>query len=95
MISTVKITKTVDAMVPVEHPDDATEADVMELVKLRAFDLAPRISWWEASESTEPTKVYLGVYEPDEHDMGGCCMPSAPEPFDLMGEEDPTTPEDE
>lgn len=94
MISTVQITKVVDARVLVEHDDELTEAEVLELVRDRAFDLAPSICWWEASEKTSPTKVMLGVAEnPHEAPEYGCCMPSAPKPFDLMS--DPTDPEDD
>lgn len=85
-ISTVRVTRTEDAYVIVEHPEGWTEAEVTDALHARLLDFAPKIQWWGAASRTKLRAVALGTNEPDDPMM---------DPFELQPEDIEDEDEDE
>jgi hypothetical protein len=86
VISTVKVVRTQDAFVAVEHPEGWDADMVMAGLQKRAMDLAEKTRWWDATSETEIDSVALGENEPDDKH----CEPFAlGEPEESGQEEEP------
>ena len=65
VFSTVKVTRTQNAIVRVEHPAEMSKADVVKAVSDRAMDLAPQIGWYDADTVTKIVGIGYKTGEPD------------------------------
>lgn len=65
-ISTVKVTRTSDAYIAVEHPAGWSEEDVMAALDKRKMDFADKIGWWNADTTTDIETLVLGENDPDD-----------------------------
>lgn len=65
-ISTVKVTRTQDAYVAVEHPEGWGEAEVLAAIDGVVMDFAPKVTWWDADSTSSIDGVAVGENEPDD-----------------------------
>lgn len=67
MISTVRFTRTQDASMLVEHPEDWSADDLTAAVEARALDIGGAISFWAAKTTrTDIGEIVLDDVSPDD-----------------------------
>jgi hypothetical protein len=66
VISTVRVTRTEDAYVPVEHPEGWSEDDVKSALDARMLDFGTKVQFWNAEQRTRVRAIVLGQNEPDD-----------------------------
>lgn len=64
-ISTLRVSRSQDAFVAVEHPEGWGEAEVLAAVNARLLDLGKKIDWWDADSTSAVEGVTLGENDPD------------------------------
>ena len=88
-ISTVKVCRTQDAFIAVEHPKDWSEEEVLAAIETRQMDFAGKVDWWDAENTTTIDSVALGVNDPDSPHREPFVLAAAEEDEDEGDEDDP------
>lgn len=85
-ISTVRVIRTEDAYVTVEHPEGWTEAEVRAALDERKMDFGQKVQFYNADQHTRIKAIAVGENEPDDPMM---------DPFPLTDDLDDDEPADE